>query len=407
MNLFKIILITSSILLLTTCGEQQTSSPASSVKEKEALVITKNDKTKTEKTFTVRAKSFSTKLFFNGSIKPLSLVNVQSPVEGAVVSRDFRYGEKVKKGQLLFKINSEQLIKDYNAALTSYLRAKEKLQLSKTKATSSKELYDLGIIARNEYEQDVSALHDNQIEFIQALHTLQNITTTDKSSIETLKQLTIEDMPKIEKALKLKYSYLDVTAPKDGIALFPPDSDSDDSGGGKVNVGSQVKLGQVLVSIGDLTGISADVSVTEVNIDKIKKGQKVIITGVAFPHHILHGYVKDVTAQASAASSGGLPSFPATVVVKKLTDEQRILIRVGMSAKIQVDIKHKNVFMVPIDAIFQKQGQSRVKKKVGNKIIEVPVTTGSTTFNDVEIRRGVKDGDQLIYTPKDQVIVND
>src|SRR5204863_1822040 len=126
-------------------------------------------------------------------------------------------------------------------------------------------------------------------------------------------------------------------ATADGIALVPPKSGSSESSS-EIAVGTSVKQNQVLVSIGNLEGLSVKIAINEIDINQVAPGQEAMITGVGFPKETLKGFVKEVASQAQIAQGGlgGLPTFSATVIVPSLTPEQKKLIRVGMSAKILV-----------------------------------------------------------------------
>ena len=252
-------------------------------------------------------------------MKPLHITNIAAPADGYIVEKNFKYGQQLKQGKTLVKLNSNKLVSDYNQALANYLTAKEKFSRSQAKLKGSKKLWQMGIISRNEYDEDNSTVQNDHLSFLQALYALENTTTTAESPFEDLKSLSLSDISKIEQVIKLRYNYLNVVASKDGIALLPPQASSDKKEA--ISVGSQIKLGQVIVSIGDLSGVSAEIEIAEVNVDKIKPGQKVSITGVAFPKQVLHGFIKSIDSQATqnGAASSGLPTFSASVILTKLT----------------------------------------------------------------------------------------
>ena len=186
-------------------------------------------------------------------------------------------------------------------------------------------------------------------------------------------------------------------APGKGILLYPPKTSGESSE--RIKTGSAIKAGQVLALLGDLSGVSVEIDIPEVDITEVKPGMTATIRGVAFGKLPLKGHLVSINAQASNANTNGsaLPSFTAIVEVKSLTKEQQALLKVGMSADVELTINGADKLMVPIAAIQQKNGKSMVQiiKTDGTKNMS-PVITGPVSNNQVEIESGLKPGDEVI-----------
>ncbi len=349
--------------------------------------------------YEVKPQALQSVMYFSTTIEPLSMVNVSSPEDGVVIEKHFTYGEKITKGQLLVTIDSDKLEKEYNTALSTFLSAKDKLATSKANFEGSKELYELGIISRNTFEQDKSAYNSANVAFLQAILNLkQTIKKGGQGHEQALEKLSIADIDAVSKALKIKYNFLNLIADTGGVALMPPKSTGSDDG--KIEVGSEVKLGQVLVVIGDLSGATVKIQIAETNIDIIKAGMQVTLSSAAFPKQVLKGEIKTVASQASTTTgfAGGVPTFPATIIVSQLTAAQQQVIRVGMSAKVKLVIKRQNVLLVPIAAVQRKGPLSLLTVKRKGKTLTLPVTTGETNLSQVEITSGLRSGDVVLYS---------
>ncbi|MCW5588531.1 MAG: efflux RND transporter periplasmic adaptor subunit [Legionellales bacterium] len=355
--------------------------------------------------YTVSARDQVTPLYFTGTIAPLEIVNIASPVDGNVKKLYFRYGERVKKNQELLLLQSDKLMTDYQTALTSFLEAKDKYLASKVQMEGTEELYQAGLIPRNDYQNDKSNLADNYLSYTQAENKLKSILKNAKGFLNEdadITQLNLEDEAEVQKALNVKLNELSIQASNYGIILMPikeGGSSSDDSA--KIlREGSQVKQGQTLVSLGDFSGLSININVNEININAIKPGQAVKVTGVAFPDITLDGKVMSIDVQAAAAENGGgLPTFPVTIVVPHLTPQQQETIHIGMSAKVELFIQNGKQIMIPIKAIVEKNGQSYVQLVTSEnplKTQEVLVQTGQPEINDVVIKQGLKVGDKIL-----------
>ena len=150
--------------------------------------------------------------------------------------------------------------------------------------------------------------------------------------------------------------------------------------------------------IGDLQGISIEIDVPEIDIDKIKPGMEAIVSGIAFGKHQLKGQLVAVNGQASNNGSGGLPSFTALVEVKSLTAEQQPWIKVGMSAAVELNSDNKNQLVVPIAAVKREQGNSIVHIQLAQGAIKKRIiTTGPAQADSVVIESGLNVGDVVVY----------
>jgi multidrug efflux pump subunit AcrA (membrane-fusion protein) len=350
-------------------------------------------------------------LYFSGTIAPLMVHSITSPIAGTIIKKNFSYGQTVNKGQLLIDINSDKAEQNYREALTTYLKTKNAYISSQAKFASSKSLYKNGLIARNDYESSRNELENNLLSYRQAGFALQNsiqkITSNkieQKNLYASLTNLSLGDK-KVNQALSMQFSNLKLYATQTGVALFSQKSDNGDNTNNNttIAVGSEIKPGQVIVSIGNLSGISINITVNEMGINKIKVGQRAIITGVAFPDLQLKGYVAQVGIEAKPDSTGGsLPVFPVKIVVPKLTVQQQKQLHIGMSAQVELLLTSPNMIMVPISAVQQKNNASYVTVLRHGIKQSVKVTTGLTTLNKVAIVSGLKPGDNIVGTHSTQ-----
>lgn len=352
------------------------------------------------KQVTVKRKVMHDRLYFSGKLKPIDTLNITSPIEGVVVKKSFEYGAKLQKGQLVVELNSKQLAKDFNQALTSYLTSKDNYLKSRAKLDGSRELYKMGIISKNEYQNDESQFNQNHIEFLKSKYSLDEFLKYDDSpGAHSVESLTLKDFKHIDKAFQAKRRTLKISTPLSGVALMPDSSEATK----KVEVGSQLKLGDVILSVGNLEGLSTELEVSEVDVVKIKPGQAVGITGVSFPGIRLEGKVVTVDSQATPAQGSGVPTFMVKVVVPKLGQEARERIKIGMSAKVTLDVSKKDVLLVPLEAVYERQHQRFVDILQKGRVQSRPVKTGQTLFDEVEVLAGLTEGDTIRFTPKTYV----
>lgn len=378
-------------LLLCSCGKSE------SDKQKEAI-----------KTFTAKKEPTTITLYFKGTIQPIRNVAVVSPTDGIIKQLNFEYGNLVNKGQSLVYITSERLQDEYRDTFTAFLTAKEDYTNTKTSFAGSTELYKAGILSKEDYSNEQSRLDSSILSYLKAKYDLEKTLSTTNRPAEELEKLSLDDKNQVLKLLSSAYGSLRIIAPASGVALFPSKDNSlggEDSNGGsvqKLDVGSQIKEGQVIVSIGDLSGLSLTVQVDEININKLKPTQKVTVTGAAFPDITLQGIIQSVGSQAQGPSSdggsGGLANFPVTITIPTITEQQRKIIHVGMNSQIELVLKTEPRIMVPVSAVFQKGGKDMVTliDSTSKQEKEIPVRTGQTSVSKVTIINGLSDGDVVV-----------
>lgn len=382
------------------------------------LISCHSEKT-TEKTplFTivvVKPTTVPTQLYYSGIVAPINFYNIVSPTDAVITSLNFKYGQFVQQGNTLLTMNSTKLKSDYRTALSDYLKATEDYNNAKVNFQGTQALQQAKIISQQEYLSDKAQYDATVLAYLNARHTLSQLIkkipgakNTQLEEIESkdlasFAKVSLGNVTMLNKILKIHTNDLPIIADREGVVLSPPkesaEGSSDDSSK-PLQVGSQVKEGQALVTIGDLSGIATTVSVSEMVINQIKVGQDVLVNITALPNLNLQGKVKAVGAQAQSTDQGqsGVATFPVTVEVAKITPAQMQLIRVGMTTKIQIMMQNPPQIMVPINAVMHgNNGYVVTILNAQGKKQNVPVTTGQTTADSVAILQGLHAGDRVV-----------
>ncbi len=349
------------------------------------------------KTYIVEKKTLHKTLFFTGTIKPLKESALTSPAESIVETMHFHYGQYVKSNQEVFTLNSAELQKQYNDTLTEYLKAKDGYSIARSKFTGTEELWQSGLLSKNNYLNEKSSLNTARVTLLQATRKLSEmLEKMGDDTYKDLSSLSFSEFDKVRSALAGKHHLIHIRAPGDGVLLYPPKASDDKAQ--RITVGAQIKAGQVLALIGDMSGIRVEIDIPEVDINKVKPGLNATIHGVAFGKEELHGKLISLNAEATAGSVGSLPSFTALVEVKNLTPEEQAWVKVGMSAAIEVAVDNMEKMLVPVRAVTQKNGKSVVHKRLKDGTVQsVSVVTGAVEGEDVVIDRGLQPGDVIAY----------
>lgn len=336
-------------------------------------------------------------LYFNGHVAPLRESSLASPVNATIEQMKVSYGQKIKKNQEIFVLQSTELQKEYHDALTEYLKAKDDFNISKTKFNGTQDLWDSGLISKNNYLSEKSSLANARMNLFQAEKKLKDMLDKieDGSKLAST-QLDLSNMKQVKEALTAPHHILHVKAPHAGILLYPPNNPSENTNK-PLSVGHTIKSGQVMALIGDLSGIRIVIDIPEIDIDKVQVGMPAEVSGIAFREHQLQGHIVGINAQASAHTGSALPIFTAIVEVNPLTEKQQSWLKVGMSATVTLKVNAKEKIMIPIDAISQENGQAVIYVKVQNKIQKRSVKTGEAQEDQVAIESGLKENEIVVY----------
>jgi HlyD family secretion protein len=218
-------------------------------------------------------------------------------------------------------------------------------------------------------------------------------------------------------------------APFDGIVTNLPVRE-----GETVVVGIQNAEGSTMMTIADMSVVTAEVKVDETDIVNIKIGQPADVTVDAIPGKVYKGHVTLVGDQALLRSTGVATSqsttgteeakdFKVVVTLDQPSDE----LRPGLSTTAKITTAQKpNVLSLPIQALTMytapppnssngnveaaSSSPSKTPPVQGVYVVEkdshgkqrakfVPVTTGITGATDIEVLTGLQDGQEIVIGP--------
>jgi len=339
-------------------------------------------------------------LYYSGVTQPLKTYNVVSPVDGIIKKNYFHYGSEVLKNQLLAEISSVKIKQDYASALTNYIKDKDQYLKNKRTLEATTALYKAEIIDKETYLNDTSQFKISQLAYINTQNSLKEIIKNMPGEHQNIEELELKNIEDVQDILAKTPDEFKVYAPFNGTLLMPQKSDDSAVSGSKVlDEGSEIKKYQTLVALGDMSGVSTTIYVSEMDINQIAIGQTATLTNPALPGIILYGKVTEVSRQAKQdAGSGGVASFPVHIAVPQLSDAQHRLIRVGMTLKVNIILHDSPQIKVPLKTVFEKNDHHMVdvwdiKTRTIHSVI---VKTGATGLSDVAILEGIKPGDYIV-----------
>lgn len=356
---------------------------------------------KTEK---VELRTITQKVSAIGKIRPETEVKISSEASGEIMFLGFRDGDSVNKGQLLVRIQPD-IVQSQLEQFTASADA-SKIAIDATKAEMDRAQADFKRISDLYAKQYAS-----REEFDRAKSTLEQAQSRFRSSGS--------DYTRAFSALKQMRSQASRTT------LYSPMSGTVTSlsveAGEKV-VGTAQMQGTEMMRIADLNIMNAWVDVDENDIVFVKIGDTARIRVDAMPDEELFGYVYEIGHSAKTSAAGTQEEVTNFEVRIRIIDKDKRL-RPGMSCSVEISTEtHPNVLSVPLQSVTVRsmqatepeissgsiQQQEEKKKsnskrppsvvflKDGDKAKMVKVETGLSDHGFIEIKKGLKVGQEII-----------
>jgi HlyD family secretion protein len=406
----------------------------------------------TVQTGKVQRQDLTSVVSASGEIKPKTYVNIGANAYGKITHLYVKEGDHVKKGQLLAQLENVQSSADVSANQASVqaaetdaiaadaglktsdadlLRAQADYQRNKLDWDRAQSLYKDGLIAKSDFDSRQNAWATADSGLVQAKARVAQAKAQKDSADRHVAQARANLTRVADVLQKTTYS-----APYDGVVTNLPVRE-----GESVVIGIQNALGSTLLTLADMSVITAEVKVDETDIVNVHLGQPAEVTIDAIPKKIFHGTVSEIGDNAIVRSTGVATSQQATAseeakdfkVVVNLSDPPPDL-RPGLSATAKITTAARsNVLTVPIQALsvrtkaqlaeektapgsvhaaapaakevaFKDKDKNKDQKQdvqgvfvIRNRKAEfVPVTTGVAGTTDIEVVDGLREGDEVI-----------
>jgi len=386
----------------------------------------------------------------SGEIKPTTYTNVQAQGFGRITDILVREGDRIKKGDRLLLQQNVQANADVQAqsaamnssesgilaADASYKAAQADLLLQKANQEKAKldyergqGLYKDGLIPKQDFDQRKTSYDAAAASVDSAGAKVLQL----KAQLEQSRSQLSQNKAVLTRTRDVlsKTTYV---SPINGIVSYLPVRL-----GEYVVPGIQNSNGSFLMTLSDMSIVTAEVKVDETDIVNVRMGQDADVTIDAVPGKTYHGKVTQIGSQAVLRSSG-LATTQSTTSTQEAKDFKVVVtldtppenLRPGLSttAKIKTAEK-KSVVAIPIQALAvrsRKDLEDAKKNSKGNgsgsvtlaaplpapsgdpkkeeiqgvfivngkKALFHPVKTGISGVTDIEITEGLQPGDEIV-----------
>ena len=249
----------------------------------------------------------------NGTINPVTLVNVGTQVSGRVKKIYADYNDQVKKGQILLELEDE-LFKAQIAQSVGNVKDNEaSLELAKANEARMRSLFEKEYVSKQELDQSVQALKSAEAQL-----------STTKAQL---------------KRDQTNYGYSIIKSPVAGVVVDRV-VDVGQTVAASLQTPTLFKIAQ------DLSKMQIDTSFAEADIGRIQVGQVAKFNVDAFPNTNFEGVVKQI--RLNPTNTANVVTYD--IVISMDNPDQKLL--PGMTAYVNITFaKHDNVLLVPNAAL--------------------------------------------------------
>jgi multidrug resistance efflux pump len=397
---------------------------------------------------TVRRGAISVQLTASGSLRPMQSITYRSPLAGRETEVTFLVpeGTKVGEGDLLVRLDSVALDRDLERAVQELRQVQVELQVAEIEVQEGKatiESLSEGEAALAVEEARTSLeLAEKRVERLrQEFSTLEPLLKKGFVTRDEMRKVA-DDLEQAEKDLALTKRRTDVlvqqTRPRDrqratlqlaqkeaqrenvrtrlqetetrvrvlreqrenssiyargpGMVVFEEFLGANPRR--KIRVGDRVTESQGIVTIPEVTRMLVDASVSEADVQRLHAGQSARIVLEAFRDKQLTGKVIRVGTLARSSADRSFEDKRFDVIVE--VDPTDVELRPEMTARVDIQVgERSSVLLLPVNAIFERQGLPvvHVQRRFGIETRTVQIGQSSDTL--VEVVAGVAEGERV------------
>ncbi len=352
-----------------------------------------------------------------GNVNTAGRVDIPSTTTGVIEEIYVDNNDQVALGQALFKVRSTATDQEIATAYANYQNALNALKTAEqNKLALDAQMWQAHqalLNARNvvNYKNDNTTNPSTREDYTELeKESIDAGLVQAEKSYQALEKKVLEGDTTISAAQSqvnstwLAYAATQnvvVTAPAGGtvtnLSVQLGDKVTAGSMGGAPLTAAAAAPAKPVLTIANLQNYSVELSLNEVDIPKVKQGQKAHISLDAIPDKDFKGLVTHV--DAVGMNNAGIVTFNVLVTI----DNPDARIRPGMTANVEIEVdKAEKVLTVPNSAIKPYKGKKAVQvlNKKTKEPDYVPVEVGIKSTERTEIKSGISEGTQVVTATK-------
>lgn len=303
------------------------------------------------RTVTVGKETVDETSSYPGEVRGRYESNLAFQAAGKIISRSVNLGDTVTAGEVLMRIDPQDIEQSVEASQAAVASAEANYKLAKDNASRYTTLYNSGGVSKAMMEQ-----YNTQME----------------AAASTLRQSRAQLI-----ANSNQLSYTQLVADHDGVV-------ANVSG----EVGQVVAAGTPVVTVVQSGEQEVQIYIPENHLDKIHPNQTATINFWALTNVTADGYVREIAPMAD--------SVTRTYKVRVAVPHMPAPVKLGMTAKVHLQSGTESGIMLPAAAIYQTASEPQVWLVNGTKVHTQKVTIGGYEGNNVKITSGLDQGDIVV-----------
>ncbi len=362
----------------------------------------------------VARRDLSATVTATGTIKAMvgAEVRVGARIPGRVEQLAVQVGDRVKAGQVIARLEQDDLRAAVEKARADLAAAEAKLGTVRNGARAQeiqtaeaalrqaeanrlltqvnleryRQLYQDGGVALQQVD---TAARDFDVSVAQVRTAREQLSLTrEKYTPEDL-QYAVAEVAQTKAILRIaeaNLGYATISAPMSGVIASVSTQQ-----GETVTSGSAAAQAPTFVTIIDLNRLQVDAYVDETDIGKVHVGQEAIFAVDAFPDKEFRGNVTAIYPKALIQQN--VVDYDVVIAI----DNREGLLRPDMTTNTTITVaKREKVLTIPNQAVRREDGDRVVFVQDGDRLVRHPVKTGWKDKTYSEVLSGLKEGDRVV-----------
>lgn len=337
-------------LFITGCSEEENNAQTASVVAQMPLLPVKVHSVKFQDAPLVKS--------YSALLKPFNEVDIVARVSGVLMSKNFKEGAYVKKGETLYEIQKNEYTASLNEAKAALLKAEANFNKAYKDWQRNDYLFKNSAISAEQRDELFYTYEDAKAEVKKAKAVLQNA--------------------------QIKFDYTTIKAPISGTI-----------GMRNSDIGSYIEVGEEsakLVTITALESVYAEFSLPSADaakhISQIKYGTKVILSVGGKKYN---GKIDFIAPKMDAQTD--------TLQVRAKFENQNKELIVGSYAEIKIDgLVYDNIAIIPQNALVKTQDMTMVFIEKDGVVSMRPINSVHVQDGVVYVEDGVKEGENIVVS---------
>ncbi|MDF1694460.1 MAG: efflux RND transporter periplasmic adaptor subunit [Saprospiraceae bacterium] len=254
-------------------------------------------------------------------------------------------------------------------------------------------------IERNKYEPQM-VIDQSKLKLENSLRSMAQLENKadlmviqSEAKVREIEATIKQQAAKLKQMMDLSTAF-NIKAPEDGMLIYQR------TWNGKKGPGSQISgWDPTVAELPDLTKMTSVAYISEIDISKIKKGQKVSIKVDAFPEKEFDGQIITVANIGQELRGQEAKVFEIVIAINQTDD----ILRPSMTTTNDIHIyEYEEVVNIPLEAFYSDSIDYAIVKRPGG-LVRQQIISGATNENGIVVVEGLSENDKILLSPPDDL----